>query len=40
VEIEITPSKEELLFLSHEMMMAKLKEREVEQALNDSQFSK
>ena len=34
------PTKEEMMFMEHEIAMAKLREKEEEQALNDSQFSK
>ena len=37
VQIEAKPpTKEEMMFMEHEIAMAKLREREEEQALNDS----
>ena len=40
VEVSIEPTESEILFLEHEMNMQKLRAKQNEQALNDSQFSK
>ena len=40
VEVQIEPTESEMLFLEHEMNMQKLRAKQTEQALNDSQFSR
>jgi len=36
VQVEVEASQEEMLFLEHELTMQKLREKQEEQALNDS----